>query len=81
MDYQEIESRIIGVIKVVCFKRVDVDQPLVSSKFLDSIVSVDLAVELENEFSIKIPFIDINEQNFETVRTISKYIEFKINPK
>ncbi len=81
MDYQGIELKIIEVIKQICFKQVDANQALVSSKLLDSIVIVDLAVELENEFGISIPFVDINEHHFETVKTITKYIELKISHK
>lgn len=81
MNYIDIELKTTKIVKQICFKQVDVNQALVSSRFLDSIVLVDLAVELENEFGISIPFFDINEQNFETIKTISQYIEIKINHK
>ena len=68
-------------VKNICFKSVEATTPLVSSKILDSINAVDLAVELENEFNISIPFVDINEQHFETVNLLANYIEIKLNSK
>jgi acyl carrier protein len=79
MNTSEIEEKTIKIIKNICFRQVEVNEPLISTKLLDSIVMVDLAVELENEFGISIPFVDINEQNFETVKAITHYIEVKTN--
>ncbi len=77
----QTHPQIIQAVKNICFKSVAADTPLISSKILDSINAVDLAVELENEFSITIPFVDINEQNFETVERIGHYIDIKLASK
>ena len=37
-------------VKNICFKSVEPSDALISTKILDSINAVDLAVELENEF-------------------------------
>ena len=64
-------------IKIVAFKNVGDDELLLKSKLLDSIVVVDLAVSIEEKYDIKIPFTEINPDNFETVNTIVKYLNKK----
>jgi acyl carrier protein len=68
-------------VKNICFKSVEPSDALISTKILDSINAVDLAVELENEFGISIPFVDINEQHFESVNTINNYVQLKLAAK
>jgi acyl carrier protein len=65
-------------IRNLAFRNVSDEEPLLSSKILDSIIAVDLAVALEEEFKVTIPFTDINEENFDTVSRIEKYIQSKI---
>lgn len=64
-------------VKLLAFKNVTDDEALLSSKTLDSIIAVDLAVSLEEEFKIKIPFTEINEENFDTVNRIAAYLSKK----
>ena len=73
----ETTQTILLAVKNICFKSVQPNEALISTKILDSINAVDLAVELENEFNISIPFVDINEQHFETVERIENYIKIK----
>lgn len=64
-------------IENLCFKRVEDEAPLLSSKLLDSITVVDLAVAIENETGMKIPFTEINEDNFDSIVKIIAYINTK----
>jgi acyl carrier protein len=45
---------------------------------LDSITIIELVVELENEYNIKVPFNEIVTENFETVEQIVLYLKSKI---
>lgn len=72
-----MEDFIIEKIQEIAFSKVKVDDPLWSSKILDSITLVELIVEIETEFSIKVPFKDIIEENFETVSRMIAYISSK----
>ena len=72
-----MEEFVIEKINEIAFTEVDVNEPLWSSGILDSITIVELAVELENEYSINIPFEEITEENFQTVAFIRNYIEKK----
>jgi acyl carrier protein len=74
----DLTPQIQQAVKNICFKSVSPNDSLITSKILDSINAVDLAVELENEFGISIPFVDINEQHFESVATINNYIKIKL---
>ena len=73
--------QITKAVKDICFKAVQPNESLISSKILDSINAVDLAVELESIFKISIPFVDINEQHFESIETIDHYIQIKLKAK
>jgi acyl carrier protein len=66
-------------IKKIAFREVKDDELLLKSGVLDSITAVDLAVSLEEKYSIKIPFTDINEQNFGSVNDIATYLESKFS--
>lgn len=66
-------------IKEVAFKKVSDTDELIKSGILSSILVVDLATLLEEEFNIAIPFTEITPENFSTPELIKKYIETKAN--
>ena len=68
---------LIEKIEEISFERVDVDDSLWQSQVLDSITIVELAVELEEEYNIEIPFDEIIEDNFETVSRLIDFINRK----
>jgi acyl carrier protein len=72
-----MENFLIDKIDELAFTKVTKTDKLWESKILDSISIVELVVEIENEFSIKVPFNEIVVENFETIELIMKYIESK----
>ena len=72
-----MENFLIDKIEELAFTKVTKYQKLWESKILDSISIVELVVEIENEYSIKVPFNEIVVENFETVENILKYIDSK----
>ncbi len=68
---------LIEKIEELAFSTVELDDSLWESGILDSIIIVELAVEIEEEFDIKIPFEEIVTDNFETVSLLIAYIEKK----
>jgi acyl carrier protein len=64
-------------IKEVAFKKVSDGDELFQSGILSSILVVDLATSLEDEFGISIPFTEITLENFSTAEKISAYIDGK----
>ena len=74
---QALSDFIVLKIKELTFESVNVNTPLITSKVLDSIVAVDLAVAIEEHCGIAIPFTEITEENFETVEKILAYLEAK----
>ena len=72
-----MENFLIDKIEELAFTKVTKYQKLWESKILDSISIVELVVEIENEYSIKIPFNEIVVENFETVEKMMKYIDSK----
>ena len=74
-----MEEFIKDKIQEIAFVKVKNDDLLWTDKILDSITIVELIVEIESEYNIKVPIIDIVLENFETVDLIVKYIENKLN--
>jgi acyl carrier protein len=77
MDKKELENLIIEKVKEVSFKKVSPGENLFKDGIIDSITLVDLSVSLEESLNIKIPFFDLNEQNFSTVEKIADYLLVK----
>ena len=76
-----MEVFLINTIEEIAFSEVEVDEALWSSKILDSITVIELAVEIENKFNIKIPIEEIIEDNFQTVSNMMIYIDSKLGAK
>jgi acyl carrier protein len=65
-------------IKEIAFKKVGDNDELYLSGILTSILVIDLATTLEEEFSVVIPFNEITMETFSTPALIQKYIESKL---
>ena len=72
-----MEDFIIEKIQEIAFAKVKVDDALWSTKVLDSITLIELIVEIETEFGVKVPLTDIIEDNFETVSRMITYLSSK----
>jgi acyl carrier protein len=62
-------------IEEIAFVQVGIDDKLWTDRILDSITIVELIVELEGEYGIEIPMVDVVEENFNSVRLIMAYIK------
>ncbi len=68
-------------IKNLVFKQVQNEDSLIKAGVLDSITAVDLAVAIENEYGLQIPFTEITAENFESIENIYQYLLTKgLNP-
>lgn len=74
-----MEDYLIKKIETISFTKVTADEPLLASGILDSINIIELAVELENELKVQIPFDEITRENFETVSVLAKFLRSKQN--
>lgn len=72
-----MEDFLFSKIDEIAFTEVTLSEPLWTSGILDSITVVELAVEVENEFNISVPFEEIVEDHFETVERLIAYINKK----
>ncbi len=72
-------ERIKPLVEEIAFKVVNIDEPLYTSNLIDSMGTVDLAMMLEEEFSIKIDTRDIIESNFDSVNKLASYIESRLS--
>jgi acyl carrier protein len=75
----DLVHRIRDAVETVAFRKVQADEPLLSSQLIDSIGVVDLVVNLEKEFKVAIDINSISETNFNTVQDIARFIEGKLS--
>lgn len=68
-----------SAVEKIAFRKVRDDEPLLSTQLIDSIGFVDLVVELEREFCLKIDVNAVSERNFNTVADIIKFLETKVS--
>lgn len=68
---------LIQEIKNITFKTVTSDESLIQSGLLSSITVVDLVVAIEEQYNIKIPFIEITKNNFDTIELIIQFLKGK----
>lgn len=73
----EIQQVIASKIQEIAFTKVTADMELIKSGILTSILVVDLATALEEEFNIQIPFNEITVENFSSILLIEKFIQGK----
>jgi|LSQX01.2.fsa_nt_gb acyl carrier protein len=83
MDTAEILSKLISLMKKLCFKegldysKITMESNLVTELGLDSIQIIMMAIGIEKEFDVIIQNIDFSI--FKQVGDVVKYIEEKIN--
>ena len=74
-----MKDYLVDKIEEISFERVELNDSLWQAGVLDSITIVELAVDIEEEFGIDIPFDEIIEANFETLGRLMAFIEKKQN--
>jgi len=69
-------SKIVAIIRQVAGQPVDPspEQSLFESGMLDSFTLTDLVLELEKQFSIRIPDSDMTPRRFDSVARIENYL-------
>jgi acyl carrier protein len=73
----ETQQIIANRIYEIAFNKVQLDSELIKSGILSSILVVDLATSLEEDFNIQIPFNEITIENFSNIVLIEKFINEK----
>jgi acyl carrier protein len=70
------QQKIVEILRRVSEKPIDPapDESLFESGMLDSFSLADLVVELEREFTVKIPDSDLKPRKFDTVERIEEYL-------
>ena len=72
-----IQQLIANKIHEIAFTKVAIETELINSGILSSILVVDLATALEEEFDLQIPFNEITIENFSNLLLIEKFINDK----
>lgn len=70
-----VEEKILQILSDLCpGEDLSTSESLVDNRVLDSLTIVALVAELEEEFDITIPTVDIVAENFNSVRVISSLV-------
>ncbi|MDH5720933.1 MAG: phosphopantetheine-binding protein [Spirochaetia bacterium] len=77
----DIQEKIVQLVKEIVMRNVNADQPLLSNNLLSSIDMVELAVNIEEAFKIKIDATEITVESFDTIEKISDFISKRLNEK
>lgn len=65
------KTRIIGILEEICpGEEVSTSESLVDSRILDSLAIVALVAELEEEFNVTIPAVEIIAENFNSANAL-----------
>ncbi len=82
MGREEIEQRVIDVVKKHCqfqADKIETDKDLRDNYGIDSILLVDLLIEIEMDFDISIDGNLLTYDNFSTVKEIAEFVMKKLN--
>ena len=74
-----MEAFLKETISEIAFSDVENDDLLWETGILDSITIIELSVEIERKYGIKIPIQEVVIENFGSVNKLITYIESKIN--
>ncbi|MBU0486867.1 MAG: hypothetical protein KKD31_02830 [Bacteroidetes bacterium] len=71
----DIQSFIQDEVKILAFKKVEINESLIKSKLLDSITLVELLVVIEEKTGKTFPQHMINEEYLDTISMICNVLE------
>ena len=76
----DLQSRIVAIIQTVSKQPVKVgpDESLFDSGLLDSFALADMVTALEKEFGITVPDSDLTPRKFESIASIGRYVESRM---
>jgi acyl carrier protein len=74
MNTTEVKKIVSNFVSELIFKSVEPEEKLISTKTLDSISLVDLAVAIEESFNIEIPLSEMKVEEFDTINLMTTYI-------
>jgi acyl carrier protein len=75
------QDKIAEIVKKVSKKSVapEPEESLFDSGYLDSFALTDMVTELEQEFGLTIPDVDLSPRRFESIARIEHYLNTKAN--
>lgn len=74
MEIEQVQLEVCKIIENLIDSKVNNEDSLIESRLIDSMGVIDLTMELEEFFKIKIQAAEVKPENFETVQTLSKFI-------
>ena len=77
MTNAAIENQIITIIENLIGVKVSASESLIESRLVDSMAVIDLTLELEENFNLKIQAFEVKPENYETVKLMAEFIERK----
>lgn len=74
MNNQNIEAEVLSLVQNLLGAKIQLDEPLFDGGLVDSMTLVDLTLELESQFNVKLSAFEVKKDNFETPRVLAQFI-------
>ena len=66
-----------NIIQGLVLKNLDGDDALISSGLIDSVVIVELILEIEQKLGLLVALDEVTEQNFDSINKLHQYLSHK----
>ncbi|SFV87714.1 hypothetical protein MNB_SUP05-SYMBIONT-5-1421 [hydrothermal vent metagenome] len=62
------------MIQALLLKKLDADDALISSGLIDSVIIVELILEIEQKLGLTVALDEVTEQNFDSINKLHHYL-------
>ncbi|WP_066045225.1 acyl carrier protein [Bathymodiolus septemdierum thioautotrophic gill symbiont] len=69
-----MKAAIKNIVQKLVVKKVNEDEALISSGLIDSVIIVELILEIEKELGISVALDEVSEQNFDSINKLHQYL-------
>ncbi len=68
------------IVQALVIKKLDDDEALISSGLVDSVIIVELILEIEQKLGLLVALDEVTEQNFDSINKLHHYLLSKSAP-
>lgn len=63
-----------NIVQALLLKKLDADDALISSGLVDSVIIVELILEIEQKLGLTVALDEVTEQNFDSINKLHQYL-------
>lgn len=73
-----MKETIQNIIQELVLKKLGEDDALISSGLIDSVIIIELILEIEQKLGISVALDEVTEQNFDSINKLHQYLSHKV---